>query len=174
MLCKHVIVYCGWQWLQSTMTAWGHKLKVSISCIFCIYFILHAYLVCIMTIYITTLALHFILLNKINLYCDRSYTSTANNDSLIFSMVLVSICWCFDSSSSDVSIVCPVMFFCHSGDFLSPLWSVIIFFITGAILYIFLKFLSCLFACTCTCICLLNNALQKYILTHFWARLFNL
>jgi hypothetical protein len=130
MLCKHVIVYCGWQWLQSTMTAWGHKLKVSISCIFCIYFILHAYLVCIMTIYITTLALHFILLNKINLYCDRSYTSTANNDSLIFSMVLVSICWCFDSSSSDVSIVCPVMFFCHSGDFLSPLWSVIIFFIT--------------------------------------------
>ena len=102
MLCKHVIVYCGWQWLQSTMTAWGHKLKVSISCIFCIYFILHAYLVCIMTIYITTLALHFILLNKINLYCDRSYTSTANNDSLIFSMVLVSICWCFDSLSSDV------------------------------------------------------------------------
>ena len=32
MWCKHVIVYCGWHvWLQSTMTAWGHKLKVSIS-----------------------------------------------------------------------------------------------------------------------------------------------
>ena len=45
-----------------------------------------------MTIYITILALRFIFLNKINLYYDRSYTSTANNDSLIFSMVLVSIC----------------------------------------------------------------------------------
>ena len=113
MSCKHVIVYCGWHvWLQSTMTAWGHTLKVSMSCIFFMYFILHACLVCIMTI----LALHFILLNTINLYYDRSYTSTANNDSLIFSMVLVSICWCFDSSSSDV--------FCRSVDFLSPLWSV--------------------------------------------------
>jgi hypothetical protein len=34
MLCKHVIVYYGWHvWLQSTMAAWGHKLKVSMSCI---------------------------------------------------------------------------------------------------------------------------------------------
>ena len=86
---------------DSFISSQGHKLKVSISCIFFIYFILHAYLVCIMTIYITILALHFILLNKINLYYDRSYTSTVNNDSLIFSMVLVSICWCFDISSSE-------------------------------------------------------------------------
>ena len=124
MSCKHVIVYCAWHvWLQSTMTAWDHTLKVSMSCIFFIYFILHAYLVCIMTIYITTLALHFILLNTINLYYDRSYTSTANNDSLIFSMVLVSICWCFDSSSSDVCLS-------FSWLFKSFLVSVIIFFIT--------------------------------------------
>ena len=124
MLCKHVIVYYGWHvWLQSTMAAWGHKLKVSMSCIFFIYFILHAYLVCIMTIYITIVVLHFILLNKINLYDDRSYTSTANNDSLIFSMVLVSICWCFDSSSSDV-------FLSFSWLFKSSLVSFIIFFIT--------------------------------------------
>ena len=89
MSCKHVIVYCDCHvLLPSTLTAWGHTLKVSMSCIFFMYFILHACLVCIMTI----LALHFILLNTINLYYDRSYTSTANNDSLIFSMVLVSIC----------------------------------------------------------------------------------
>jgi len=34
-----------------------------------------------MTIYITILALHFTLLNKINLYYDRSYTSTETRSS---------------------------------------------------------------------------------------------
>ena len=55
------------------------------------------------------------------MYYDCLYT--ANNDSLIFSMVLVSICWCFDSSSSDV-------FLSFSWLFKSSLVSFIIFFIT--------------------------------------------
>jgi hypothetical protein len=112
MLCKHVIVYCGWHvWLQSAMTAWGHKLKVRMSCIFFIFFILHAYLVC-----ITILALHFILLNKINLYYDVHTLP-------LLTMTVSYFRWSL-YPFVDVSIVRPVMFFCRSVDFLSPLWSV--------------------------------------------------